>query len=126
MHAGKAKSPAKVGFKVGADVKSTMTVTTQGVSVSATKEAQVGLNAGKHIVGPQTSTENVIVKNGEPLANHEVEKSSSWLLGTERAEATVSKGDVGVGAEVDAAVLVVGFEAGVDVDKLVGLFKPDQ
>lgn len=126
VHGGKAKSPVKVGVKVGGDVKSTMTVTTQGVSVSATKEAQAGLNVGKDVVGPQTSTENVTVKNGEVLQNHEVEKSSSWLFGTEKAEGTVSKGDVGYGGEVAAGVLVVGLEIGIDTDKLMELAAPDK
>jgi hypothetical protein len=103
-----------------------MTVTTDGTSVSATREAQAGLNIGKVILGPQAATENVTVKNGEALTNHEVEKSSSWLLGTEKAEATLSKGDVGVGFEVNAAVLTVGFEVGVDVDKLRNVFDPHQ
>jgi RHS repeat-associated protein len=123
-HIGKAKSPLKVGAKVGADVKSTMTVTTEGTSVSATKEAQAGVNVGKIIIGPQTSTENVTVKNGGALANPEVEKSSSAMFGTERAEGTLSKGDFGVGAEIDAGVLVVGFEVGVDFDKVKDLFNP--
>ena len=126
VHGEKAKSPDKVGAKVGGDVKSTMTVTTQGVSVSATKEAQAGLNVGKDVVGPQTSTENVTVKNGQVLQNHEVEKSSSWLFGTEKAEGTVSKGDVGYGGEVAAGVLVVGFEIGIDTDKLMELAAPDK
>ncbi len=64
------------------------------------------------------------MKNGEALANHEVVKSSSGIIGTEKAEATVSKGDFGVGAEVDAVVLVVGFEVGVDFDKVRDLFDP--
>jgi RHS repeat-associated protein len=123
-HIGKAKSPLKVGAKVGADVKSTMTVTTEGTSVSATKEAQLGVNVGKVIIGPQTSTENVTVKNGEALANPDVTKSSSAMFGTERAEGTLSKGDFGVGAEIDAGVLVVGFEVGVDFDKVKDLFNP--
>ncbi len=123
-HVGKAKSPLKVGAKVGADVKSTMTVTTGGTSVSATKEAQAGVNIGKVILGPQTSTENVTVKNGVALANPEVEHSSSAMFGTERAEGTLSKGDFGVGAEIDAGVLVVGFEVGVDFDKVKDLFNP--
>ncbi len=123
-HIGKAKSPLKVGAKVGADVKSTMTVTTEGTSVSATKEAQAGVNVGKVILGPQTSTENVTVKNGEALANPGVEKSSSAMFGTERAEGTLSKGDFGVGAEIDAGVLVVGIEVGVDFDKVKDLFNP--
>jgi RHS repeat-associated protein len=122
VHLGKARSPLKIGGKAGADVKSTMTVTTEGTTVSATKEAQVGLNVGKFIVGPQTSTEDVTVKNGEPLANHEVEKSSSLGLGTEKAEATLSKGDVGVGAEVDAVFISVGIELGVNFDKVRNLF----
>jgi hypothetical protein len=121
-HIGKTKSPLKVGVKVGTDNKSTMTVTTEGTTVSATKEAQAGVNVGKFIVGPQTSTEDVTVKNGEPLANHEVEKSSSLGFGTERAEATLSKGDVGVGAEVDAVFISVGIEVGVDFDKVRDLF----
>jgi hypothetical protein len=125
-HAGKAKTPYKVGIKVGGDVKSTMTMTTDGVSVSATKEAQAGLNVGKNIVGPQTSTENVTVKNGEVLANHEVEKSSSWLFGAEKAEGTVSKGAAGYGFEVDAGIIVVGFEVGIDTDKLMELAAPDK
>ena len=123
-HVGKAKSPLKVGAKVGADVKSTMTVTTGGTSVSATKEAQAGVNVGKVILGPQTSTENVTVQNGVALANPEVEHSSSAMFGTERAEGTLSKGDFGVGAEIDAGVLVVGFEVGVDFDKVKDLFNP--
>ena len=123
-HIGKARSPLKVGAKVGADVKSTMTVTTDGTSVSAAKEAQAGVNVGKVILGPQTSTENVTVKDGEALANPEVEHSSSAMLGTERAEGTLSKGDFGVGAEIDAGVLVVGFEVGVDFDKVKDLFNP--
>jgi len=125
-HVGKAKSPLKIGAKVGADVKATMAVTTGGTSVSATKEAQLGVNVGKVIVGPQTSTENVTVKNGEVLANPEVEHSSSWILGTEKAEATLSKGDFGLGAEVDAGVLVVGLEVGIDFDKVKELFSPDK
>jgi len=125
-HAGKAKSPLKLGAKIGADMKSTGTLTTKGITVSATKEAQLGLNVGKLIIGPQKSTEEVTVKNGEALAQHEVEKSSSALVGTEKAEATLSKGDVGVGAEVDAAVISVGIEVGVDVDKAKELFNPHE
>jgi len=116
--------PLKVGAKVGPDVKSTMTVTTGGTSVSATKEAQAGVNVGKVILGPQTSTENVTVQNGVALANPEVEHSSSAMFGTERAEGTLPKGDFGVGAEIDAGVLVVGFEVGVDFDKVKDLFNP--
>jgi RHS repeat-associated protein len=125
-HIGKAKSPLKVGAKIGADVKSTMTVTTEGTTVSSTKEAQAGVNIGKVVIGPQTSTEDVTVKNGQPLANHEVEKSSSLVFGTEKAEGTLSKGDIGLGAEVDAVFISVGIEVGVDFDKVKELFNPDK
>jgi RHS repeat-associated protein len=124
VHVGKAKSPIKLGASIGADVKATGKVTTEGVTVSATKEAGVKVDIGKAVIGPQASQEDVTVKNGQVLSEHEVEKSKSLAIGTEKAEATMSSGEVGAGFEVDAAVLVVGFEVGINTEKVVDLMAP--
>jgi RHS repeat-associated protein len=120
---GKAKSPFKLGGSIGADVKATGKLTTEGVTVSGTKEAGAKVDIGKLVLGPQTAQENVTVKNGQALSQHEVEQSASLGIGTEKAEATASKSEVGGGFEVDAAVLVVGFEGGIDTEKVGELYK---